>query len=80
MVLCFDRLWKLLIDRHMTRTEMRVAAGISTSTLAKIAKGEEENTSILVKICNALDCRLDEIVEYNPTDRSTEVSKECQTS
>ena len=80
MVLCFDRLWKLLIDRHMTRTEMRVAAGISTSTLAKIAKGEEVNTSILVKICNALDCRLDEIVEYNPSDRSTEVSKECQTS
>ena len=53
---------------------------LEINPLAKIAKGEEVNTSILVKICNALDCRLDEIVEYNPTDRSTEVSKECQTS
>lgn len=41
MVLCFDKLWKLLIDRHMTLTEMRVAAGISTSTLAKIAKAKK---------------------------------------
>ena len=47
MVLCFNRLWKLLIDRGMTRTEMRLAAGISTSTLAKLTKGEEVNTSIV---------------------------------
>ena len=66
MVLCFNRLWKLLIDRGMTRTEMRLAAGISTSTLAKLNKGEEVNTSILVKICNALNCSLEDIVEYTP--------------
>ena len=55
MVLRFNRLWKLLIDRDMTRTEMRLAAGISASTLAKLSKGEEVNTAILVKICNALN-------------------------
>lgn len=66
MVLCFNRLWKLLIDRGMTRTEMRLAAGISTSTLAKLNKGEEVNTAILVKICNALNCGLEDIVEYHP--------------
>ncbi len=50
MILCFNRLWKLLIDKGMTRTEMRLAAGISTSTLAKLNRGEEVNTAILVKI------------------------------
>lgn len=64
--LCFNRLWKLLIDRSMTRTEMRLAAGISTSTLAKLNKGEKVNTAILVKICNALNCGLEDIVEYHP--------------
>ena len=50
----------------MTRTEMRLAAGISTSTLAKLNKGEKVNTAILVKICNALNCGLEDIVEYHP--------------
>ena len=66
MVLCFNRLWKLLIDRGMTRTQLRLAAGISTSTLAKISKGEEVTTTVLVKICDVLDCSLSDIVEYTP--------------
>jgi DNA-binding Xre family transcriptional regulator len=45
---------------------MRLAAGISTSTLAKLNKGEKVNTAILVKICNALNCGLEDIVEYHP--------------
>ena len=66
MTLCFNKLWKLLIDRGMTRTEMRLAAGISTSTLAKLNEGGAINTAILVKICNALNCGLEDIVEYHP--------------
>ncbi len=66
MALCFNRLWKQLIDRGMTRTEMRLAAGISTSTLAKISKGEEVTTTVLVKICDVLGCSLSDIVEYTP--------------
>ncbi len=66
MVLCFNKLWKLLIDRDMTRTEMRLVAGISTYTLAKLNRGEKVNTAILVKICNALNCGLEDIVEYHP--------------
>ena len=63
MALCYNKLWKLLIDRGMTRTQMRLAADISTTTLAKLSKGEDVNTSILVKICNALGCGIHEIVE-----------------
>jgi Predicted transcriptional regulator len=66
MALCYNRLWKLLIDRGMTRTQMRLAAGISTSTLAKLSKGEDVNTSILVKICDALGCGIRDIVDSVP--------------
>ena len=66
MALCYNRLWKLLIDRGMTRTQMRLAASISTTTLAKLSKGEDVNTSILVKICNALKCNVRDIVDFKP--------------
>lgn len=63
MRLCYNRLWKLLIDRGLTRTQMRLAAGISSSTLAKLTKGESETTSVLVRICSILKCDLQDIVE-----------------
>ena len=62
----YNRLWKLLIDRGMTRTQMRLAAGISTSTLAKLSKGEDVNSSILVKICDALQCNIGDIADCVP--------------
>ena len=66
MALCYNRLWKLLSDRGMTRTQMRLAAGISTSTLAKLSKGEDVNSSILVKICDALQCNIGGIADCVP--------------
>lgn len=47
----------------MTRTQMRLAAGISTTTLAKLSKGADVNTSILVRICDALGCGIHDIVD-----------------
>jgi DNA (cytosine-5)-methyltransferase 1 len=69
MALCYNRLWKLLIDRGMTRTQMRIAADISTSTLAKLSKGEDVNTSILSKICNTLNCNVGDIVDFSPSEQ-----------
>ena len=66
MALCYNKLWKLLIDRGMTRTQMRLAADISTTTLAKLSKGEDVNTSILVKICNAMQCNIGDIADFVP--------------
>ena len=66
MTLCYSRLWMLLIDRGMMRTQMRLAVGISTSVLAKLSKGEDVNTSIFVKICNALGCGIHDIVDSVP--------------
>ena len=63
MRMSYNKLWKLLIDKGMTKTEMRKAAGISSSSLAKLGKGENVTTDVLLRICEALNCTLDDIAE-----------------
>lgn len=63
MSVSYKPLWKLLIDRDMNKTELRKAAGISTSALAKLGKNENVNTEVLVKICNVLKCDISEVIE-----------------
>lgn len=59
----YNKLWKMLIDRHMTKTQMRIEAGISTNILAKMGKDELIAMDSLAKITVALQCGLDDIVE-----------------
>ncbi|HEP6115051.1 TPA: helix-turn-helix domain-containing protein [Streptococcus pyogenes] len=59
----YNKLWKLLIDKGWTKTKLRQEAGISSSTIAKLGKGENITTDILLKICIALDCKIKDIVE-----------------
>lgn len=63
LVLSYNRLWKLLIDKNMSKSELRELAGISSSTLSKLSKGENVNTNSLLKICEAIDVNLEEIIE-----------------
>ena len=65
MIYNYNRLWKLLIDKGMTKTQMRKAAGISTNILANMGKGEPVAMDSLAKICVALSCSVDDIVEIN---------------
>lgn len=67
----YNKLWKLLIDRGMSRTELRKKAGISSSSLAKLGKNENVTTRVLVKICEALSCDVEDIMEIVP-DESTQ--------
>lgn len=62
----YKKLWKLLIDRNMKKRELCEKAGVSTTSLAKLGKGENVNTDILVKICRALNCGIDDIMEILP--------------
>lgn len=64
MIVSYDNLWKLLIDRKMTKTQMRRAAGISTVTLAKMSKGEPIGYGVLGKVCHALECDPDDVFSY----------------
>ena len=63
MALSYNKLWKLLIDKGMTKTEMRLKADISTTTLAKLGKNETVSMEVLLKICNVLDCNVGEIMD-----------------
>lgn len=61
--LSYKRLWKLLIDRGMTKQDLRKVTGLSSASIAKLGKGQNVNTDVLVRICNALNCDLHDIVE-----------------
>ena len=63
MVYSYNKPWKMLIDRKITKTEMRKQARITTNMLAKMGKDEPVSIETLAKICVALDCGLDDIVE-----------------
>lgn len=67
MSISYNKLWKLLIDREMSRTEMRLKAGISTKTLAKLGKNENVNTDVLVRVCKALNCNVSDIMDIAET-------------
>lgn len=66
MAVSYKKLWKLLIDREMNKTELRTATGITTTALAKLGRNENVNTEVLCKICSALNCTLDDIMEFVP--------------
>lgn len=63
MAVSYNRLWKLLIDKGMTKTDMRIAAGISTSVLANMGKNENVSLETLTRIATVLECGLDDILE-----------------
>ena len=63
MKMSYKKLWKLLIDKDMKKTDLRKAAGISSSSLAKLGKDENVTTDVLVRICKALKCNLNDIAE-----------------
>ena len=63
MTLSYNKLWKLLIDKGMTKTEMRLKADISTTTLAKLGKNETVSMEVLLKICKALECNVGDIMD-----------------
>jgi len=63
MGVSYKKLWKILIDRDMKKRDLCEVAGVSTASVAKLGKGENVNTDILVRICRALDCELSDICE-----------------
>ena len=66
MAISYKKLWKLLIDKDMKKKDLEVAAGISHYTINKLNHGDNITTDVLVKICRALDCTMDEIMELIP--------------
>lgn len=63
MRMSYNRLWKLLIDKNMKKSDLRKIAGVSSSSLAKLSKGENVTTDVILKICDVLDCNVQDIME-----------------
>lgn len=64
----YNKLWKLLIDKGINKQELRKISGVSSTSIAKLGKGGNVNTDILLRICNALECDVSEIMEFVKTD------------
>lgn len=67
MGVSYKSLWKLLIDRDMTKGKLSSEAGIATSTISRMSRNEYVSLEVLEKICIALDCELADIIEINRT-------------
>lgn len=71
----YIKLWKLLLDKNMKRTDLISAAGISSNVLAKLGKDEFVAMESIAKICHALNCDIGDVMEFNADD-TTEVENE----
>ena len=63
MRISYNKLWKMLIDKNMKKSDLKEKAGISSASLAKLGRGDNITTDVLLRICEAMDCHLDDIME-----------------
>lgn len=63
MKISYNKLWKMLIDKNMKRKDLMEVAGISSASVAKLGRGDNIQTDVLLRICEALDCTIDDILE-----------------
>ena len=64
MAVSYNKLWKLLIDKRMSKADLRRATSISPNTMTKMNQDEEVALSVLGKICNVLNCNIGDVVEF----------------
>jgi putative transcriptional regulator len=63
-MISYNKLWKLLIDKGINKKQLIKITGVSSSSIAKLTKGENVTTDVLCKICNSLNCDFKDIMEY----------------
>jgi putative transcriptional regulator len=77
MRISYNKLWKMLIDKEMKKSDLRDKAGISSASIAKLGKGDNITTDVLIKICEAMDCHLEDIMETVDDQPAAEEKKEA---
>lgn len=66
MAISYNKLWKLLVDKKMSKADLRKAAGIAPNTMTRLRRDEEVTLSVLNKICSTLDVNIGDIMEFLP--------------
>ena len=73
----YNKLWKLLIDKGMTKTDLRMKTGMSTSTLAKMSKNENVSLDVILSICDVLECNVGDIFHRRVLQRLSTCHRSC---
>ena len=63
MKISYNKLWKMLIDKEMNKNDLKEATGLSAASIAKLGKGANITTDVLLKICETMNCELEDIIE-----------------
>lgn len=69
MAFSYNNLWKVLEDKNMTKKDLKKATGMSSATIAKLGKNETINMKSLEKICEVLECNIEDVIEFIPEDQ-----------
>ena len=72
MAVNYNKLWKLLIDKGMNKTELRQKADLGTTTLAKLGKAQPVSMDVMLRICSVLECNISDVMDFVPTDKKEE--------
>ena len=70
MNLSYNKLWKLLIDKKMNKTDLRLKADIGTATLAKLGKDQPVSMDVMLRICSVLSCNIADVMDVIPEENS----------
>lgn len=70
MAISYNKLWKLLVDKKMSKADLRKAAGIAPNTMTRLRRDEEVTLAVLNKICSTLDVNIGDIIEFVSDERN----------
>jgi len=70
MAVSYKKLWKILIDKDMKKTDLQKASGVSWASITKLSKGETVSMDILIKVCTVLQCDIGDMMELIPDENS----------
>jgi DNA-binding Xre family transcriptional regulator len=74
MAVSYNKLWKLLIDKGLTKTELRLKAELGTTTLARLGKAQSVSMDVMLRICAVLNCNISDVMDFVPTDKKEETA------
>ena len=76
MDVCYNKLFKILIDKGIKKTQFAKIAGVGMNTMAKLARNEMVSLEVMVRICRALNCTLDDVIDILPENKTEIVQTE----
>ena len=74
MAISYNKLWKLLVDKKMSKADLRRAAGIAPNTMTKLRRDEEVSLTVLNKICAALDANIGDVMDFVPDENNSSIT------